>query len=240
MEGLTRRDRLPPTAGLPDPDQLIQSNEPTIPPEFASPAIRAMPSLAGIAVSGQAPADTALAEVVVPSATAASAEAAWIATVQTTPSGHAPAPQNHVVSGHVPYELARQASEQIARSVAHASDRAVEVSLAPEELGKVRMTLQTQLSSILVAIHADRPETVDLLRRNIDMLARDFRDLGYSDVSFSFGGQTGSDTSAYRPPPEFETPAYRAETEPPARFATAARVTQTAVRDSAVGLDLRM
>ena len=33
----------------------------------------------------------------------------------------------------------------------------------------------------------DRPETIDLMRRHIDQLAQDFRDLGFSDLSFSFG-----------------------------------------------------
>ncbi len=41
--------------------------------------------------------------------------------------------------------------------------------------------------TLTLAIHTDRPETIDLMRRHIDQLAQDFRDLGFSDLSFSFG-----------------------------------------------------
>ncbi len=76
---------------------------------------------------------------------------------------------------------------QLIASAAHSTDRVVEVSLAPEELGRVRMTLTTVDHGMSVALQAERPETLDLMRRHIDQLARDFRDLGYSSISFSFG-----------------------------------------------------
>ncbi len=33
---------------------------------------------------------------------------------------------------------------------------------------------------------------MDLMRRHIDQLAEQFREIGYDDVSFSFGAQSGS------------------------------------------------
>ena len=43
------------------------------------------------------------------------------------------------------------------------------------------MTLATHDGTLTLAIHTDRPETIDLMRRHIDQLAQDFRDLGFSD-----------------------------------------------------------
>lgn len=75
---------------------------------------------------------------------------------------------------------------RLAEAVAHFPDRGVELTLSPEELGRVRMMLSTHDGALTLAIQADRPETIDLMRRHIDQLAQDFRDLGFTDVSFSF------------------------------------------------------
>lgn len=65
--------------------------------------------------------------------------------------------------------------------------RVTEIALNPEELGRVRMAMTAVDASITLSVLAERPETADLLRRNIDMLAQEFRALGYDDISFSFG-----------------------------------------------------
>lgn len=76
---------------------------------------------------------------------------------------------------------------RLAEAVAHFPDRAVELTLTPEELGRVRMTLSTQDGVLALSIQADRPETIDLMRRHIDQLAQDFREIGFTDLSFNFG-----------------------------------------------------
>ncbi len=76
---------------------------------------------------------------------------------------------------------------RLAEAVVQLPDRTIELTLTPEELGRVRMTLATHDGTLTLAIHTDRPETIDLMRRHIDQLAQDFRDLGFSDLSFSFG-----------------------------------------------------
>ncbi|WP_176438525.1 flagellar hook-length control protein FliK [Actibacterium lipolyticum] len=76
--------------------------------------------------------------------------------------------------------------------IAHATQQGtVEVALNPEELGKVRMNLSTSEGSISVSILAERPETTELLRNNIDALGKELRALGYSDLSFDFAGDAG-------------------------------------------------
>lgn len=62
----------------------------------------------------------------------------------------------------------------------------VELSLSPEELGRVRLRLHPSEAGLSVTITAERPETLDLLRRNIDSLAREFLEIGYADTDFDF------------------------------------------------------
>lgn len=83
-------------------------------------------------------------------------------------------------------ETARQVSTQIVDAVRQGRDGTIEVSLSPEELGKVKLTLSGNDGQMHVLVQSDRPETQDLLRRHISQLQQDFRDLGYADISFDF------------------------------------------------------
>lgn len=115
-------------------------------------------------------------------------------------------------------------------------DSPVEVSLSPEELGKVRLTLHTVDGGLSVVVQAERPETLDLMRRNIDSLARDFREMGYSNTSFDFGSQTGQNRSS----PTRDDPPQPVEPEPANRFHTATTALQPPARTAEGGLDLRI
>lgn len=111
-------------------------------------------------------------------------------------------------------------------------DRPVELTLSPEELGRVRMSFTTGDGALTMSLVADRPETLDLLRRHIDVLAQDFRDLGFANLSFSFaqGGESSqpeAETIAGSGPPDEATPV-----PAPARHAPA--------RPAGGGLDLRL
>ena len=79
--------------------------------------------------------------------------------------------------------------QMIVESARALVDKPVELTLSPEELGKVKLTLQSGEGSMTVAISAERSETLELLRRNIDQLAAQFREIGYQDLSFQFSGQ---------------------------------------------------
>ena len=84
-------------------------------------------------------------------------------------------------------EIPRHVSLQIAEAVQRGGDTTVELTLNPAELGRVRISLSGADAGMMVSITAERPETLDLLRRHIDMLAQDFRDLGYDTAEFAFG-----------------------------------------------------
>lgn len=85
-------------------------------------------------------------------------------------------------------EVMRHVAQQLTDAARQMPDRPVELSLNPEELGRVRLTFTTTDAGLHVAVIAERGETMDLLRRHIESLAQDFRDLGYRDVKFDFSG----------------------------------------------------
>lgn len=89
----------------------------------------------------------------------------------------------HPATGALPPGL----GHRLAAAISQFPDRPVEITLSPEELGRVRLTLTTHDGALTMMIQADQPETLDLMRRNIESLAQDFRDLGYQELSFSFG-----------------------------------------------------
>jgi len=82
-------------------------------------------------------------------------------------------------------------TRQIAEATGLALDGTLEVSLSPEELGRVKLTMTPQEAGLTIAIQAERPETLDLLRRHIDILARELADQGFTSVSFDFGQAGG-------------------------------------------------
>jgi len=90
--------------------------------------------------------------------------------------------------------MARAIGQQLVEAMPRASDRAIEVALNPEELGRVRMSISPQDGGIMISIAAERPETLDLMRRHIDQLAQEYQRLGYDSVAFNFE-QEGADTS---------------------------------------------
>jgi flagellar hook-length control protein FliK len=55
----------------------------------------------------------------------------------------------------------------------------------------VRISVTAGDNGLTVAIIAERPETVDLMRRNIDLLTRELREMGYENPTFTFGDQSG-------------------------------------------------
>ncbi len=99
-------------------------------------------------------------------------------------------------------DLPRHVSEQLAAGLRMATEQSAEIRLNPAELGRVRISLHTSDTGVIVSVLAERPETLDLLRRNSDILAQEFREIGYGAAEFSFGQggdpQTGQESDADR------------------------------------------
>ncbi len=117
---------------------------------------------------------------------------------------------------------------QVAEGVARMAEGGVEIRLSPEELGNVRMQMVQGESSMVVHITADRPETLDLMRRHIDQLAKDLAAAGYEGAAFTFG-EEGSGGDRGRNP-------NRRDGSAPRETAQAPPISQTTVSD---GLDIR-
>lgn len=86
--------------------------------------------------------------------------------------------------------ILRQVSEAMVRG---GNGDSLEIQLRPEELGGVKMKMVTTEMGMTVHITADRPETLDLLRRHVDQLAQQLSDAGRPAQGFTFGdgGQAG-------------------------------------------------
>nr|WP_276514679.1 flagellar hook-length control protein FliK [Roseovarius nubinhibens] len=67
----------------------------------------------------------------------------------------------------------------------------VDLTLNPAELGRVRLSMAPGEAGLVVTIHADRPETLDLMRRHSEQLMQEFLQAGFERAELSFGG-TGS------------------------------------------------
>lgn len=78
----------------------------------------------------------------------------------------------------------------------------IELTLSPEELGKLRLVMTPDGDKLRIVIQAERPETIDLLRRNTESFAADLRQSGFAGTSFSFAGWGDSPQSAPPPRPE--------------------------------------
>lgn len=91
---------------------------------------------------------------------------------------------NAITRADIPHHVSRQ----VAEALQHMPSRPVEISLNPDELGRVRLGVSTSEAGIVVSVLAERPETVDLMRRHINALEAAFQAIGYNDISFSFAG----------------------------------------------------
>ncbi|MDZ7711309.1 MAG: flagellar hook-length control protein FliK [Roseovarius sp.] len=129
------------------------------------------------------------------------ADSASGAPEQRAPAPLSTVPATPVQAATAGQDVPRQIAVQIAQAAEGGTGGArgtVELSLSPEELGRVRLRLHPSEAGLSVTITADRAETLELMRRNIDVLAREFLDIGYQDTQFDFtrGGQDTDDDNA--------------------------------------------
>jgi len=143
-------------------------------------------------------------------------------TTMTAPSGPGQAASSP--------ETARNVATQIAMAISNANGNTTEISLNPEELGRVRISLTAVDGAITLNVSAERPETQDLMRRHIDQLSQQFRDLGYGTISFSFGKEKGDQQGYVMPEVE------AVEAEPQEVHAVGGAPTA----QTSAGLDLRI
>jgi flagellar hook-length control protein FliK len=116
------------------------------------------------------------------------------------PSQHAIADDTFVKSPDIPVESLRHNIQHITDAARHIGRGTVEITLTPEELGQVRLTVKSHdTNGATIILQADRPETLDLMRRHVELLAQEMRDIGYGELTFTFQDrdQSGSNASAF-------------------------------------------
>ncbi len=90
-------------------------------------------------------------------------------------------------------EVARAIAGQMAAAIqARPGSGAIEIALNPEELGRVSIVMNGRDDGFHLTIAAERPETLDLMRRHIAVLSEEFQKLGYGDLSFDLGNSSDS------------------------------------------------
>ena len=101
----------------------------------------------------------------------------------------------------VPAQTVQHIAEQIVVSVAKDDSATTEISLDPEELGRVRLHMTVTDQTVQIVIAAERPETSDLMRRHLDVLQQEFRSLGFQSVDLGFADDGGRNSPKEAPKP---------------------------------------
>lgn len=96
--------------------------------------------------------------------------------------------------GATPVQIAQHAAGQIVAALPRdqgvlVTDAGTEIALDPPELGRVRMIVTEVAGGLALTVTAERQETLDLFRRNAQMLAQEFAREGLSDTQFAFEGE---------------------------------------------------
>ncbi|HHX88173.1 MAG TPA: flagellar hook-length control protein FliK [Paracoccus sp.] len=90
-------------------------------------------------------------------------------------------------------DTARHAAQQIAARAVDLGHGRFELSLSPTELGKVDMLLQDGENRLTLFINAERPETMELIRRHISLLEQELRQMGLGTLSLQLGNGGSAD-----------------------------------------------
>jgi hypothetical protein len=170
-----------------------------------------------------------LPEIVPPPVLQGDADIQFAAPSSLTQAASAPA-LHGVGASFVPAPLAATLSDLLLRR----ADGPVELTLSPEELGRVRLSLSPDGDGLLVTVQVERGDTLDLLRRNSDLLLQEIRAQGFSGATFSFSGWAGD-----RPEPRSPS-GTGTGTGPVALPSDPAAFAPSLSPASATGLDLRL
>lgn len=102
------------------------------------------------------------------------------------------APEGGLPPGRPPLPEGPEAARLIARQLADQpilrTGGTAEVSLHPEELGPLRLTVEGSEGQLRLVIEAARPETAEVLRRHLEALRQELRQEGLGSVGVSIGG----------------------------------------------------
>ena len=90
------------------------------------------------------------------------------------------------------FDIVRQIAQQLPDVSTRSLPNAVEVSLVPEELGRMRILLSQSDMGVSVLLQSERPETLELAKRNASILAEELEKAGFTNIDLTFGDQGAS------------------------------------------------
>ena len=89
-------------------------------------------------------------------------------------------------------EVARDIAQQIGARIMPLARGQFEMTLAPAELGRLEIALREVDGVMTLSVTAERPETLDLIRRHVDLLAQELRQIAQRELLLQLGtGGTG-------------------------------------------------
>lgn len=91
---------------------------------------------------------------------------------------------------------AQQMAQALATAVRQGKNGQIDLILQPRELGHIRFEMTTVADRIHVIISAERPESMDMIRRNADQLMADLRQSGFEQATLGFGSWAAQDQSS--------------------------------------------
>ncbi len=101
----------------------------------------------------------------------------------------------------VPSRPGDPVTTQVAHLIVHRAEDRAEVLLEPAELGRMRFEITHRGDGVQILLSAERPETLELLRRHADQLTGEFRAMGFGSADLGFGtwggGQAKPDRTAW-------------------------------------------
>lgn len=127
----------------------------------------------------------------------AAVESAASASATPTQGGTAPPAALGGTGTAMPQQIAQHIAASLPRPVSDMGSGTLELALDPPELGRVRISLAETGGVMTLSIVADRPETAELMRRHMDILAQEFSRAGLDAPSVRVG--TGWDGSGATP-----------------------------------------
>ena len=132
-----------------------------------------------------------------------------------SPAGNPQAGSGHLATAPAPTALPPRLSADLVNLAKTSPSGPVEILLNPAELGNLRFEIHQKADHLRVVLSVERPETMELLRRNADQLLGEFKAAGFSGAQLSFGqwDQHGSDP---RPPPAPPPPLHQGWASDPA------------------------
>jgi hypothetical protein len=129
--------------------------------------------------------------------------------------------------------------QQIIAAVAHLpldTPARIELTLAPETLGRLHFEMRPEGAAMAITLSAERPETLDLMRRHLPELLAELKQAGVQAGSMSFGPWSEGRSA---PTPNSRTmPDEKTQVDPPASMTIA--LTTRPPSHGGASLDLRL